>query len=86
MRSSRKPEIMADAAYWILTQPSRQCTGNFFIDDEVLINKVGMAPAELDKYAYCPGHPLAVDFFLESESLTNEPTTTFSPKVFKSKL
>ncbi len=34
--NSRKPEILADAAHWILTQPARQCTGNFFIDDEVL--------------------------------------------------
>ena len=33
---SRKPEIMADAAHWILTRPSREFTGNFCIDDEVL--------------------------------------------------
>lgn len=33
---SRRPQIMADAAYAIITQPARQCTGNFFIDDEVL--------------------------------------------------
>ena len=32
----RKPEIMADAAYAILTKPSRECTGNFFIDDSLL--------------------------------------------------
>jgi len=32
----RKPEIMADAAHAILTRPARDCTGNFFIDDEVL--------------------------------------------------
>ena len=32
----RKPEIMADAAHAILTRDSRSCTGNFFIDDEVL--------------------------------------------------
>ena len=36
MKGSRKPEIMADAAYAIFTEPSRECTGNFFIDDEVL--------------------------------------------------
>lgn len=35
-RKCRKPEIMADAAHVILTRPSRECTGNFFIDDEVL--------------------------------------------------
>ena len=33
---SRTPQIMADAAHAILTRPSRECTGNFFIDDEVL--------------------------------------------------
>lgn len=36
MQRSRKPEIIADAAYHILRRDSRQCTGNFFIDDEVL--------------------------------------------------
>src|SRR5712691_7159730 len=36
MRRSRKPEIMADAALAILIRSSRQCTGNFFIDEEVL--------------------------------------------------
>ncbi len=33
---SRHPQIMADAAHDILTRPARECTGNFFIDDEVL--------------------------------------------------
>jgi len=33
---SRKPEIMADAAYEIITRDSRKCTGNFFIDEDVL--------------------------------------------------
>jgi citronellol/citronellal dehydrogenase len=36
MARSRTPEIMADAAYAILTRDSRTCTGNFFIDDDVL--------------------------------------------------
>ena len=36
MSKARKPEIMADAAYAIVTKPSRECTGNTFIDDEVL--------------------------------------------------
>jgi len=35
-QTTRKPEIMADAAYWIITQPSRKVTGRFFLDDEVL--------------------------------------------------
>lgn len=36
MSVSRKPEIVADAAHEILTRPARECTGNTFIDDEVL--------------------------------------------------
>jgi len=36
LRKCRKPEIMADAAHAILTKPSRECTGNFFIDDTLL--------------------------------------------------
>lgn len=62
MNASRKPEIMADAAYWILTQDSKRCTGNFFIDDEV-VTKAGVT--DLDQYAYAPGHDLAPDFFLD---------------------
>lgn len=36
IRLSRTPEIMADAAYHILSRNSRECTGNFFVDEEVL--------------------------------------------------
>ncbi len=36
MAKARKPEIMADAAHAIFVRPARECTGNFFIDDEVL--------------------------------------------------
>jgi citronellol/citronellal dehydrogenase len=36
MAGSRTPEIMGDAAYEILVRPARECTGNTFIDDEVL--------------------------------------------------
>jgi citronellol/citronellal dehydrogenase len=36
LKRCRKPEIMADAAYAILTSPARDCTGNFFIDDTLL--------------------------------------------------
>ncbi|MGI8412776.1 MAG: SDR family oxidoreductase [Solirubrobacteraceae bacterium] len=36
MKSSRRPEIMADAARAIFERPSRECTGNFFIDEQVL--------------------------------------------------
>jgi citronellol/citronellal dehydrogenase len=58
---SRKPEIMADAAYWIFTQPSRECTGNFFIDEDVMA-KAGVT--DLSKYAVTPGALLVPDFFV----------------------
>jgi citronellol/citronellal dehydrogenase len=58
---SRKPDIMADAAHHILTQPSRQCTGNFFIDDEVLA-QAGIT--DLTHYAIDPSRDLFPDLFL----------------------
>lgn len=63
MNASRKPEIMGDAAHWILTQPSKQCSGNFFIDDEVLI---AAGTRDLAKYDVCPGAKLQADFFVEA--------------------
>ncbi len=61
IRGSRKPEIMADAAHAIFTRPSRDCTGNFFIDDEVL-NAEGVT--DFDPYAIDPAAPLLPDFFI----------------------
>lgn len=63
MKRGRKPEIMADAAYAIITRPSRQCTGNFFIDDEVLREE---GVADFSPYAVDPSQELALDFFLEA--------------------
>jgi len=57
----RKPEIVADAAHEILTRESRECTGNFFIDSEVLV-EAGVT--DFDQYAMTPGVPLMPDFFL----------------------
>lgn len=61
MAGSRKPEIMADAAYVILTKNSTQATGQFFMDDEVL-REAGVT--DLDKYAMKPGSPLFPDLFI----------------------
>ena len=61
MKGSRSPEIMADAAYAILTRPSREYTGHFAIDDEVLAS-VGVS--DLSKYAMVPGAELIPDFFV----------------------
>lgn len=57
----RKPEILADAAYVILTKPSREFTGKFCIDDEVLAAE---GVTDFDQYAVTPGAPLAPDFFV----------------------
>lgn len=61
LRASRKPAIVADAAHAILTRDSRTCSGNFFIDEEVL-----RAAGESDfaQYAVAPGTPLFNDLFL----------------------
>ena len=60
-KHSRKPEIVADAAYIILTRPSRDYTGKFFIDDEVLIEN---GITDLGKYSVVPNARLTPDFFL----------------------
>jgi citronellol/citronellal dehydrogenase len=59
----RKPEIMADAAHAILTRDARTCTGNFFIDDEVLAQS---GVRDMDQYAVTPGNRnLLPDFFVD---------------------
>lgn len=52
MRMSRKPDIMADAAYLVLTRDSREETGQFLIDDEVLKHH---GITDMDQYANAPG-------------------------------
>ena len=62
MKASRKPEIIADAAYVIFNKPSRECTGNFFIDDEVL---KASGKTDLSEYASTPGATSFLpDFFV----------------------
>ncbi|MCW5746279.1 MAG: NAD(P)-dependent oxidoreductase [Alphaproteobacteria bacterium] len=73
MKRSRKPQIMADAAHWILSQPARTCSGNFFIDDDVL-SRAGVK--DLTVYAVLPGVDLAPDFFVPaagSKTLVGQP-------------
>ena len=62
MKASRKPEILADAAYVIFNKPSKECTGNFFVDDEVLI---ASGKTDLSEYATTPGATSFLpDFFV----------------------
>ncbi|MBI28356.1 MAG: Enoyl-[acyl-carrier-protein] reductase [NADPH] FabL [Alphaproteobacteria bacterium MarineAlpha5_Bin11] len=58
----RQPLIVADAAYSILKQNSKTCTGNFFIDEDVLRND---GEDDFDKYAVKPGNKLFEDLFLD---------------------
>ena len=61
IQGCRRPEIMADAACLILTKSSRECTGNFFIDEE-LLRSAGVT--DFDRYAVSPGTPLVPDLFI----------------------
>jgi citronellol/citronellal dehydrogenase len=61
MNMSRTPEIMADAAYYILTKATTQCTGNTFIDEEVLAAE---GIVDLAKYSVVPGAQLYTDLFV----------------------
>ena len=61
IQASRTPEIMADAAYFILQRESSECTGNFFIDDEVLTME---GVYDFRKYAVDPNVKPMPDFFV----------------------
>ena len=59
----RTPEILADTAYIILNRNSKECTGNFFVDDEVLAAE---GITDLEKYSVVPGtKDFLLDFFLD---------------------
>jgi NAD(P)-dependent dehydrogenase (short-subunit alcohol dehydrogenase family) len=60
-RMSRIPDILADAAYYILRQPSANCTGNLFVDEQVLANE---GITDLEKYSVVPGAKLYTDLFV----------------------
>lgn len=61
LRASRRPAIVADAAYAILRRDSASCTGHFFIDEEVLRAE---GATDFDGYAVEPGVELYPDLFL----------------------
>jgi len=63
VNACRKPEILSDSAYIILNRPASECTGNFFVDDELLASE---GITDLDKYAVVPGtKDFLLDFFLD---------------------
>ena len=59
---SRKPEILADAAYYILRRSSTQCTGNLFVDEQVFAQE---GITDLSHYSVIPGATLYTDLFLD---------------------
>jgi len=61
IQASRTPEIMADAAFEIIKQNSKECTGNFFIDEDLLRNK---GITDFKKYAVNPEMSLMKDLFV----------------------
>ena len=62
MDKSRKPSIVADAVSFIVQRASEKCTGNFFIDEEVL-QKEGVT--DFSKYAVDPQQKLMTDIFID---------------------
>ena len=58
---SRTADIIADTAYIILSKPSTECTGNFFIDEDVLAAE---GITDLSKYSVVPGAKLYQDLFV----------------------
>lgn len=61
MQQSRWPSMMGDAAYAIFSRDARGCSGNFFIDEEVLAAE---GVTDFDAYAVDPSQPLFPDFFV----------------------
>jgi citronellol/citronellal dehydrogenase len=62
MRRSRTPELYADAAYAVLTRPSRECTGNSFLCEDVLREE---GVTDFDRYACVPGVEPIVDYYVD---------------------
>ncbi|KAM8827990.1 hydroxysteroid dehydrogenase-like protein 2 isoform 1-T2 [Spinachia spinachia] len=69
-KQCRTSDIMADAAYAVLSQP-KDFTGHFLIDEDVLKEQ---GVRDFEQYAVQPGHPLLADFFLDEapESLVGQ--------------
>src|SRR5215213_2036385 len=63
MARARRPEVYADAAYAILNRPSRECSGNAFLCEDVLVEE---GITDLSPYSYVPGAELAVDLFVDA--------------------
>jgi citronellol/citronellal dehydrogenase len=72
----RSPEILSDAFYAIVTKPSREVTGNFFID-ELLLREEGVT--DFSVYSPDAKGPLAADFFVPDEVFRKTDTKVTGP-------
>jgi citronellol/citronellal dehydrogenase len=63
MAAARKPEVYADAAYAVVNRPARECTGNTFLCEDVLVEE---GITDLSRYSYVPGAQLQVDLFVDA--------------------
>lgn len=64
MKNCRKPEILAETAYRVLTKPAASFTGNFLIDDSFLVSE---GVTDLEQYSMEPGVELLPDFFVPED-------------------
>ena len=62
MARARRPEVYADAAYAIVNRPSRECTGNTYLCEDVLAEE---GVTDLEPYSYVPGAELQVDLYVD---------------------
>ena len=62
MAHARRPELYADAAYAVITKPSRECSGNAFLCEDVLAAE---GVTDFGRYAYRPGAEPEVDMFVD---------------------
>jgi citronellol/citronellal dehydrogenase len=60
--AKRKPQLYADAAYAVVTRPSRECTGNMLLCKDVFVEE---RVTDFDAYAYVPGATSQVDLFID---------------------
>ena len=61
MNMSRKPDILADTAFYILQRSAKECTGNLFLDEDVLKSE---GITDFDNYAVNPGGRLQKDLYV----------------------
>jgi hypothetical protein len=62
MAHARRPELYADAAYAVISRPSRDCTGKAFLCEDVLASE---GVTDFDRYAYLPGAEPQPDLFVD---------------------